>query len=142
MTSNENFAFITVLDCIDGRTSLPLIDWAKEHFAAEYSGKVIVLDNPTEPGMDAKILMTSGHVVSDIKSKAEISRDKHGSRVIVIVGHDECAGNPVSEDVHLKNIKDGCSLVKGWGFERVVGVYVGDINSKTASVTTVCDDTL
>ena len=39
-------SFGTVLNCIDGRTQIPVINWIKENFNVEY------VDLITEPGMD------------------------------------------------------------------------------------------
>lgn len=38
--------FGTALNCIDGRTQIPIINWMKENFGLDY------VDLITEPGMD------------------------------------------------------------------------------------------
>ncbi len=38
--------FGTALNCIDGRTQIPIINWLKENFDVDY------VDLITEPGMD------------------------------------------------------------------------------------------
>ncbi len=54
----EHGTFATVIDCIDGRTKQPIIEWVKSHASVDF------VDVVTEPGPDK--VMTQG---SDSQSK-------------------------------------------------------------------------
>ncbi len=61
-----------------------------------------------------------------LKAKLEISVGKHHSKVIAIVGHAECAGNPVDDDTHKAHIRTAVGRVKQWYPDlEVFGVWVG-----------------
>jgi carbonic anhydrase len=110
--------FATAVNCMDGRTQLPVIEYLKRKYGVDY------VDDVTEAGPD-RILHTRSHVVESIRRRVEISVAKHGSRVIAVVGHHDCAGNPVNRETHLKNIKDSVKRVATWfpGL-TVVGLYL------------------
>jgi hypothetical protein len=115
-------SFGTAINCMDGRTQLPVINWVKEKYSVDY------VDAVTEPGID-KILSTPDEpLILNIKTRVDISVKKHGSKVIVIVGHHDCAGNPTWKDKHLEQIKKSVNLVKGWGYAgvEVVGLWVDE----------------
>jgi carbonic anhydrase len=46
----------------------------------------------------------------------------------VIVGHHDCAGNPVSKEQHLKHIKKSVEKIESWNFKviKVIGLWVND----------------
>jgi carbonic anhydrase len=84
------------------------------------------VDSVTEAGPDG-ILSSSSPIAESIQKRVSISINKHGSRAIAVVGHDDCAGNPVSKDTHLKNICDSVKLVSAWfkGVD-VIGLWVDE----------------
>jgi hypothetical protein len=45
MTSHAKFA--TAINCIDGRTQNPVIEWMRKHYSVSYADMI------TEPGVDA-----------------------------------------------------------------------------------------
>ena len=54
-----------------------------------------------------------------------ISIEKHKSGVIVIVGHHDCAGNPVNEKMHRMQIKKAIQNINNWNSGvPVVGVWL------------------
>jgi hypothetical protein len=56
---------------------------------------------------------------------ARISADKHGAKNAVVVGHSQCAGHPVSNEDHHRDIEKSVNLVKDTGiFEHVIGLFV------------------
>jgi hypothetical protein len=64
-------------------------------------------------------------MAEEIRSRVAISVEAHGSTVVVIAGHDDCAGNPVSEDEHRRHILRAVERVCSWGFDvTVVGLWV------------------
>ena len=119
--SNENFC--TVFNCMDGRTQ----DIVSEFIRKNYGDSVYV-DTLTLPGMDRQLAEEgkSSQVTYLKDTMAPISSKKHGSNLAVIVGHEDCAGNPVSKDEHFEHLKRAVKQVFSWGlFEEVLGVYVG-----------------
>lgn len=110
--------FATAVNCMDGRTQIPVIDYLKRKYGVDY------VDDVTEAGPD-KILDSSSPIVESIKRRVAISVKKHGSHVIAVVGHYDCAGNPVNREIHLKNLGDSVRRVSSWfdGVE-VIGLWV------------------
>ena len=111
--------FATSVSCMDGRIQVPITNWIKENFSADY------VDTITEPGIDKQV---SGNAdLESIKSKVGISIDKHKSELIVVSGHYDCAGNPVSNEEHINQIKKGVEVISSWNLGvKVVGVWVDD----------------
>ncbi len=80
----------------------------------------------TEPGPD-KILSGNKNsgITKSIKVRVAISVEKHKSGVIVIVGHYDCAGNPVNERTHRMQIKKAIQNVDSWNSEvPVFGLWL------------------
>lgn len=114
--------FVTAINCMDGRVQLPVIEWMKVHFSADF------VDMITEPGPN-KILADNDniHLIQSLKKRVEISVLKHASSQIAIVGHADCAGNPVNKETQLKQIKAAIRTIQSWGFQiPVVGLWVDD----------------
>lgn len=109
--------FGTAIICIDGRIQGPVAEWLRHTYGLEY------VDVITEPGVDRE-LAHSWLKTLDLKAKAEISARAHASRVIAVVGHEDCAGNPVSREEHYRHISRAVEVVYGWRiFETVVGLW-------------------
>ena len=118
MAGAEGGRFATSLSCIDGRVQGPLSEWIRGMSGAEY------VDTVTEPGMD-KALSGGGAAAEALRKKAIISVRAHGSRMIVVSGHADCAGNPVTDDEHARQIAECVRVAESWktGAE-VLGVFV------------------
>ncbi len=111
--------FATSVSCMDGRIQIPLINWIKENFSVDY------VDTITEPGIDK--LVADNTDLESIKIKVGISINKHESELIVVSGHYDCAGNPVSNEEHITQIKKGIEVISSWNIGvKVVGVWVDD----------------
>ncbi|MGI0077880.1 MAG: carbonic anhydrase, partial [Nitrosopumilaceae archaeon] len=51
----------------------------------------------------------------------------HGSSLIAIAGHHDCAGNPVSKQEHIELIKKSIDTVKSWNYPtKIVGIWVNE----------------
>lgn len=114
--------FATAINCMDGRVQMPVIEWLKKAYEVEY------VDMVTEPGPN-KILAekNQGFVLESIKRKAEISVNKHGSKLIAIVGHHDCAGNPAEKEMQASQILTAIKTVLSWGFNvQVIGLWVDE----------------
>ena len=111
--------FATSVSCMDGRIQIPLTIWIKENFSVDY------VDTITEPGIDKQVADNTD--LESIKIKVGISINKHESELIVVSGHYDCAGNPVSNEEHITQIKKGIEVISSWNLGvKVVGVWVDD----------------
>ena len=84
MTNN---IFATAINCMDGRVQVPVIDWLRRQYGADY------VDMITEPGPER--LLAEGKdqtAVESIRKKIEISVTRHSSELVIIAGHHDCAG--------------------------------------------------
>lgn len=114
--------FATAINCMDGRTQLPVMEFIKSKYGVDY------VDTITEPG-PIKILSSNDDdfTLESIKKRIEISVYKHGSKVIALVGHHDCAGNPVDRKVQEDQLKQSVETIKAWNFDvDVICVYVND----------------
>jgi carbonic anhydrase len=114
--------FVMAINCMDGRTQIPVIEWLKKEYGANY------VDVITEPGPN-KILAENKDrfYIDSIKRRVEISVKKHHSKVIAIIGHYDCARNPVAKEIQLTQIKDSIKAIKSWRFDvHVVGLWVDE----------------
>ncbi len=114
-----NGKFATSISCMDGRIQTPISDWIKKNYSVDF------VDTITEPGVEKKI--TENIDIEQIKSKAEISIFKHKSELIIVSGHHNCAGNPVSKEEHITQIRKSIGILESWNFPaKVLGVWVND----------------
>ena len=112
--------FATAINCIDGRTHLPVIDYIRGQFGVDF------VDMVTEPGPN-KILSENldKTTVNSIKDRVRISLERHDSNLIAIVGHHDCAGNPSGEDTQKQQIVSAMNSVKSWNFDvQIIGLWV------------------
>ncbi len=102
--------FATVINCMDGRTQLPAIEWAKHEYGVDF------VDTITEPG-PVRILAEARdpQALESIRRRLDISVTKHGSGHVAIVAHANCAGNPVDRETQLHQLRSAESTVLSWG---------------------------
>jgi hypothetical protein len=113
--------FGTALNCIDGRTQIPVIKWLKENFGVDY------VDLITEPGMDKALSQGQWVENERLREKVIVSITAHNSNVVAVVGHYDCAANPVSDCKHFQDIVASTHIVKSWGLPvTVVGLLVDE----------------
>ena len=89
----NSFRFGTAINCIDGRTQQVVIDHMKQNY------NIDGVDMVTFPGADG--LFSNGdhsEEIALIRRAVSISIEKHGSRIIAVVGHYDCAGNQGTGD--------------------------------------------
>ena len=114
--------FGTAINCMDGRTQLPVINWMKSKYALDF------IDMVTEPGPDKMLTQGSPAQVESIKSRVFISVNAHGSETIVMIGHHDCAGNPVSKEEHIRQVKECIKILQSWKLpvKTILGVWIND----------------
>jgi len=117
-----NFRFGTAINCIDGRTQEPVIDFMKQKY------NIDGVDMVTFPGVDGVISnRENSNKMAIIRNAVSISIEKHLSGIIAIVGHFDCAGNPGNREHHYADIQKTVNEVSSWSFHaQVVGLYVND----------------
>jgi hypothetical protein len=120
----EQYVFGTAINCIDGRTQQPVIDYIKQNYGVD------IVDMITFPGADGifsdeRRLMEA----SLARQSASISVEKHNSRIIAVVGHYDCAGNPGDKSHHYLQIRKALvEISSSWKIftAKIVGLYVND----------------
>ena len=114
--------FCTVVNCMDGRTQLPVIEYLQARFGAAY------VDTITEPGPDLILAAApDSPAAMSICHRIEISLNGHGSGVIAVVGHHDCAGNPVGRDEHFEHVRSAVTLLAGkYPRAEVIGLWVDE----------------
>jgi len=113
--------FATALDCADGRTKLPVRAWAREHLGVDE------VDCITRPGMDKFLSAEIQPVLLEDLQDQLAKLEGHASEHVLVIGHCECLGNPVSEDPHREDIKKSCENVTSWRVlagKKIIGLLV------------------
>ena len=114
--------FATAINCMDGRVQEPVLEYMKKSFGADY------VDMITEPGPN-KILADNNdaNIIESLKKKVAISVEKHGSEVIAITGHYDCAGNPETEDLQKEHLQKAVQTITSWGFPvKIVALWLDE----------------
>jgi len=115
-------SFATTINCMDGRTQLPVIEWMKRTLGVDY------VDSVTEPG-PVKVLAEAprSQPAHSMLGRTAISVEKHGSHHVAVVAHFDCAGNPEPKEVQLGQLERAVAAVRGWGFAvTVIGLWVDE----------------
>jgi carbonic anhydrase len=114
--------FVTTINCMDGRVQIPVNEYMTHKYKADF------VDTITEAGPN-KILADADNsvLVESIKMRYEVSTLKHDSKVVAVVGHYDCGGNPAIKEEQLMQIKKACSVVKSWNDKvEVIGLWVDE----------------
>jgi hypothetical protein len=112
--------FATAINCMDGRVQMPVFIYLTDTYGVDY------VDMITEPG-PIRILAQNEEktIIESIKKRVEISMFKHSSKLIALVAHHDCAGNPVGKDTQIEQMSTAIELVRAWQTEaQVIGLWV------------------
>ena len=116
--------FATSVACMDGRIQEPLRAWIAKQFGPHY------VDTVTQPGIDGVLAGSTNLGDAGLAQRmTAISVNAHKSRIAVVSGHYDCAGNPVGREQHIRDIKAAVEAVKSWeGMHqvRIVGVWINE----------------
>jgi len=125
MVQTAKARFGTTINCMDGRSVEATIIWMKKKFRLDH------IDAITEPGMVALIGRMDEEARAWLKKKLGISILHHGSRTVTVVGHADCAGNPVDAMRHEADIAKSVVAIRELVSEiahdekvEVLGLYV------------------
>jgi hypothetical protein len=107
---------------MDGRIQEPVIRYLKKKHGAEH------VDVITEPGPCGILAgAQGGQSVDSILERTDISLHKHGSRLIAVSGHYDCAGNPVEEAIQKEQIRASIEFLKvRYPEAEVLGLWIDD----------------
>ena len=111
--------YATAIHCMDGRIQIPVIEYIRSKCAVDYVKMI------TEPGPN-KILPENVNRTSieSIERSVAISIEVHNSKLIAIVGHNDCAGNSAGKETQLSHILASINTIKSWEFAaQVVGLW-------------------
>ncbi|AEE14469.1 hypothetical protein Thena_0837 [Thermodesulfobium narugense DSM 14796] len=113
--------FASAINCMDGRTQEPVINWLKANYGVKY------VDMITEAG-PIKIISENSDscIINSIRERLDISIKAHGSKLIAIVGHYDCAKNPESKNVQIKQIRECINIIKEWFEIEIIGLWVNE----------------
>lgn len=101
--------FATAVNCMDGRTQLPLIEFVRSKTGVDY------VDMITEPGIVKGLVEGKDQaVVQSVRNRIRISVEKHASADIWVAAHHDCAGNPVADEVQKQQAAQAVEVVRNW----------------------------
>jgi hypothetical protein len=85
---------------MDGRVQEPILHYGQQKFGVKYA------DTITEAGLVGLLAKNDvdSVLLGSLKKKILISLEKHHSKGIIVHGHEECAGNPVEDEQHKKDV--------------------------------------
>lgn len=111
----QKATFACAINCMDGRCQSPVKNYLQENYGVDF------VDMVTEPGPN-KILADNKNsaVVENIKKRVGISVHHHGSKIIAIVGHFGCAGNPTEKEEQIKHLKEAKKTVESFGLGKKI----------------------
>ncbi|MDI6451057.1 carbonic anhydrase [Anaerobaca lacustris] len=113
-------SFCTAINCMDGRTQLPVNEYLRHQLGVTY------VDTVTEPG-PVRILADEPDSESAraILRRVDISTSKHDSHCVAIVAHEDCAGDPVCEEIQREQLDRAVRFVAArYPSVRVLGLWV------------------
>ena len=112
--------FAAAINCMDGRTQLPVIDYLKRTLGVDH------VDMITEAGpVRALSENRDGDVLDSIRRRVLVSTGKHRSRHPAVVAHHDCAGNPVPEAQQLPQLPRALAVLAAWGLGvELMGLWV------------------
>ncbi|MGE4619225.1 MAG: carbonic anhydrase [Planctomycetota bacterium] len=114
--------FCTVINCIDGRTQLPVIRYLQQRFDVDH------VDSITEPGPNLILCeQKKSPTIQSILERARISIEHHSSVGVAVAGHHGCAGNPASREEQMVHIQKSIEfLTRELEGMEIVGLWVDE----------------
>jgi carbonic anhydrase len=114
--------YATAINCMDGRVQLPVIQYIKSGYGVDYVDKI------TLPGAN-RVLAEGAHEseLEAVKKRLVISVEVHGSRLIAVAGHHDCAGNPSDRETQTAHTRSAIELIRSWYPElEVIGLWINE----------------
>lgn len=114
--------FATALTCMDGRVQLPVNAAVRAIYSVSH------VDTITEAGI-VRFLADDpeSHETMAALSSVRISLDRHGSREIAVAAHQDCAGNPCSDEEQLEQLGRAVAFLRDrFATCKIVGLWLGE----------------
>ena len=110
---------MTCLNCMDGRVQLPVLTWIKSNYPVDF-GDVI-----TEAGIDGVLARQDD--IGEIFRSIAISVNINKSTRLFIVGHFDCRGNPVDQQIHQVQVREAVRRLKPyWPRQEISGLWINN----------------
>lgn len=121
--SQADEAFFTSVGCMDGRVQEPVAAFGRKKFGCRFA------DTITEAGLAGLLAKKDldQNLLDNLKFKiVDVSLGKHHSKGIIVHGHAQCAGNPVSDETHKEDIKKAAEVLRSFVPEntKIIAVFV------------------
>lgn len=112
--SDASEIFFTSIGCMDGRALRPVRKFGKKKFGVWY------VDTITEAGLVGQFAKENDpQLLESVKKKLLISLEKHYSKGVIVHGHEDCTGNPVSDDQHKEDILKSAEIIGRFAPEEI-----------------------
>ncbi len=115
-------SFCTAVNCMDGRVQGPIISYLSKRFDGAY------VDDITEAG-PVNVLASDPESSRSkaIYRKIDVSVNAHGSQVIAIIAHDDCAGNPKPKEAQLEDLRVSVEVLRRrYPDLQIIPLWVGE----------------
>ena len=125
--SDSSETFFTSIGCMDGRVQDPIARFGREKFGAQFP------DTITEAGLVGLLSENiDSKLLEAIKKKLLISLEKHHSKGVIVHGHEDCAGNPVTDGKHKEDVLKSQRIIRQFVPEgtEVLPVFVTKNNGE------------
>ena len=100
-------SFCTAIVCMDGRVQRPVRKYLIDHYGVEF------VDAITAPGPNRILAEATDEVFLEAITRClRVSENKHDSVGFAVVGHADCAGNPVSRAQQEQHTKAAVAWVR------------------------------
>jgi len=112
--------FVTTVNCMDGRVQLPVINYLCERYDVPY------VDSVTEAA-PVRVMAEEGESAekASILRRVGISVNRHGSKIIAVVAHGDCAGNPEDDATQHEQLETSVALIaENFPGTTVLGLWV------------------
>lgn len=107
--SHESETFFTAVICMDGRMQSPTTAFGQEKFNVQFADAI------TDAGIVGLLAKENIDPVflEGIRFKVvDVSLGKHHSKGIVVGGHQECAGDPVDDQLQKEHIRKAAEVIQ------------------------------
>jgi len=115
-------SFCTAISCMDGRIQLPVFMYLQKHYNAEF------VDTVTEAGPN--LILAERNNLTTVRSiikRVDISINNHQSKGIAVIGHHDCAGNPVAKERQIEEIKEAISFLRQtYNKIDIIGLWIDE----------------
>ncbi|MFZ6018189.1 MAG: carbonic anhydrase [Chloroflexota bacterium] len=130
-----SMSFCTVINCMDGRVQLPVIQYLQKRF------NVAFVDSITEAGPNLILAKRENSAaLQSILNRLNISITKHASAGVAVAGHYDCAGNPQPASLQMEHIREAVNFLRGvYADIEIIGLWV-DENWQVIEITAPAAD--